>query len=208
MSVSVEELLEHIRNDVLRDVAQPYLFSDESLMHYLNEGYKLFARHTHCFIDHEELETEQGVRLYPLPKRIIYVRQVWWEYRPLAPFTRRSRLHFGLAGRPAAFTTDSGHKKLHVHPTPDGMYELTIQCAVSPELLEPGDEIDLEHEWAMLLPNWVAYRALGNNDPDGSNTVAAREFYQQWGLGLKEAKVDFTRQANTDNPSAQPRRWT
>ena len=207
MSVPVFELLEHTRGEVLRDAVGPYLFGNEALLRHLNEGYKLFARHTHCFIDFETIETEAGVRLYQAPERVIYIRQAWCEGRFLTPFTRRARLHFGLSGQPAAFSTDSGHKKVHFYPTPNAAYSVELTCAVSPALVDEGSDIELEHEWAMLLPHWIAYRALSTNDPDGSNTVAAQQFHQKWGVGLREAKMDFTRQANTDNPSAQPRRW-
>ncbi len=34
----VDDLLSHVRAEVLRDQQQPYLFSDDALVRYLNEG--------------------------------------------------------------------------------------------------------------------------------------------------------------------------
>lgn len=209
MTVSVLEILDHTRNEVLRDVVGPFLFSDESLLRFLNEGYKLFARHTHCFIDElETLTTVAGTARYDLPVDTIFLRQAFIENRPLTGYTRRAKPNMGLTGKPRAYTTDARHKVVKLYPTPDDVFEVELHRAVSPALVDQSSDIELDYEWALLLPHWVAYRALSNNDPDGSNTVAAQGFYQSWGVGLREAKMDFTRQAMGDNPSAQPRSWT
>ena len=209
MSVPVLELLDHTRNEVLRDVVGPFLFSEDALLRYLNEGYKLFARHTHCFVDDlETLTTVAGTARYLLPADTIYVRQVSLGNTYLTPYTRRAKPSLGLSGKPRAYTTDARHKHIKLYATPDDVYELELERAVSPEFVDQSDDVELDFEWAYMLPQWIAYRALSTNDPDGSNTVAAQGFYQNWGTGLREAKMDFARQAMGDNPSAQPRKWT
>lgn len=209
MTVPVLEILDHTRNEVLRDVVGPYLFSDEALLRFLNEGYKLFARRTHCFIDElEVITTVAGTARYDLPADTIYLRQAFLEGFPLTNYTRRAKPNMGLSGKPRAYTTDTKHKTVKLYPTPSDVFEIELHRAVTPPVVDQSGNVELDYEWAFLLPHWIAYRALNNNDPDGSNTIPAKQFYQNWGVGLREAKMDFTRQAMGDNPSPQPRSWT
>ena len=210
MTVPVLELMDHTRNEILRDVVGPYLYSEDALLRFLNEGYKQFARRTHCFVDElTTLETVAGTARYDLPADTIFLREVYREDGvPLSSHTRRAKPSRLLTGKPIAYTTDTKHSTVKFYPTPDAAYTLELTRAIEAPTVDLSSDIDLPYEQAMLLPLWMAYRALQNNDPDGSETINGRQFFNDWGVGLKEAKIDYTRQAMGDNPSAQPRHWT
>lgn len=206
--MEVSELLDHTRSHVLRDVPAPQLFGDAAMLAYLNEGYKIFARTTHCFVTMNQLELESGENTYALPDGTVHVRQVMNDKgRFLAPFTRRAKPK-QFVGRPGAYSTDNRHRQIRFWPTPDADYTYIIEYAHLPEQVEDGDEIDLDYDHALLLAQWIAYRCLMNNDPDGSETISADTFHAAWLVGLRDAKMDYTRMAMGDNPSAQPRSWT
>ena len=205
--MKVIDLIEHLRTDVLRDAAKPYLFSDDALLMYGNEGLNRFARATHYFTDEVEINASADVARYDLPKGTIHVRQVQIDGRWLTPFTRRAK-PAGSVGRPSSYSTDPAQRGLKLWPRPDSSYLLAIERAYAPQKLELDDEIPLPDEWAMLLGEWIVYRALRNNDPDGSNTVSATGFWEQWKLGLRDAKREVTQMSMGDQPSAQPQPWT
>lgn len=205
--MNVIDLFDHLRIEVLRDSAKPYLFSDDALLRYLNEGYRLFARKTHYFTDEVEVVTTDGVARYDLPKGTVHVRQVEIDGRWLTPFTRRAKPRM-MEGRPLSYSTDTAQRSLKLWPRPDQAYSVNIERAHLPADLTLSSEIDLPDDWALLLGEWVTYRALRNNDPDGSNTVAATHFWEQWQIGLRDAKRDITQLAMGDAPSAQPQQWT
>lgn len=209
MSVPVAELLDHTRAHILRDAVAPVLFSDDSLVQHMNDAYKRFARRTHCFVDLDAvITTVAGTHLYDLPEDTIYLREAFCDDRHMTPYTRRAKPSRILNGRPVAYTTDAPQRTVRLYPTPDKEYQIALERAVTPATIDIDSEIDLDDEWAYLLCQWVAYMALSNNDPDGSRTIEAEDFYKRWGVGLREAKMDFTRQWMGDNPSAQPRKWT
>jgi len=209
MPTPVIDLVEHLRNHVLRDVPSPQLFEDDLLVMGLNDAHKRFARTTHCYVDTlETLNTVAGTRLYALPENTIFLREILCDGRYLAPYTRRAKAPVGFSGRPLAYSTDTSQRNIRVYPQPDDVYTLELERAVTPETLDIDAVIPLDDEWAYLLCLWAAYRALRNNDPDGSQTIAAKDFYGEWGLHLRQAKIEFTRRAMGDNPQAQPRNWT
>lgn len=204
----VTELVDHVRTEVLRDIQSPQLFSNEALVAYLNEGLAHMARKTHVFTDQFELTTVGGQRRYDLETTTIFVISATYPNgRALAPFTRRVKPYI-WTGRPTAYSMDSAQRRMTLHPTPDDEYELLITRAIKPDALMEASEIPLPDDQAMLLGEWMTYRALRNNDPDGSDTVAADQFYESWLEGLRDMKREGVRFLVGDNPSAHPRRWT
>lgn len=206
--MEVSELLEHMRSHVLRDVPNPQLFATDAMVAFLNEGYKIFARTTHCFVDIVPITLAVGQNRYDLPEGTVHVRQVSGENgRFLRAFSRKSKPG-AFVGRPTHYSTDNRYRQIRLWPEPDGEYVLDIELAHLPEQVEDGDVIELDHDHALLLGDWIAYRCLLNNDPDASEMISAEKFQVNWLAGLRNAKMDFTRMAMGDTPSAQPRKWT
>lgn len=205
----MSELLDHLRIEVLRDVPQPHLYTEDALVRALNEAYQKFARHTHLFVDEQSLTLTAGERFYPLPTqpRTLFVRQVLYNDRYLTPFTRRGKPK-QFSGPPAAYSTDTRYKHIRIYPEPDAAYEIDIVRAYAPEQVSSTGVFDLPYEWALLLTDWAAYRVLVNNDPDATAAVSPEPFLNAWLAGLRSAKQEVIRMAMGDNPSAQPRSWT
>ena len=206
--IEVDEVLEHTRSQVLRDFASPQLFSDPSLIRYLNEGYAIFARTTHAFTREFELDTIAGQKRYDMPSDVIHVRDVVGSYGiSLGHYSRKTR-RASCTGRPTQYTTDTKHRSIKFWPVPDNVYTFEIEAAVLPERVEDGDELDLDYDHGLLLPHFIAFRTLMNNDPDGSQTVAASDFQALWLAGLRDAKMEFARMKLGDQPRAVPQKWT
>ena len=206
--MTVLELVEYTRGEVLRDNVPPYLYDEDALVMYANEGLARMARRTHVFVDEFSIVTEAGTRRYPVKEGTIHVQSVIEPSgRSLTPFTRRTKPRL-WEGCPTAYSTDSAQRQITLHPTPDQAYEMLVTRAYTPPRLDLSDEIPLAYDHAVLLADWIAHRALRNNDPDGSNTVAADQFERAWQMGLQEMKRDVIRYAAGDNPSAQPQNWT
>lgn len=206
--MEVSDLIEHIRERVLRDAPAPFLFSDDEIVAYINEGLSKFCRGTHSLIDRFVVQLDEGVSTYDLPESTIHVRHVTTPAGvPLQPITRRHPLP-ERTGRPRVYTADVATGKFRVYPAPNEDTELELDVALMHEEVEDGDDIHLDPDHALLLAQWVAYRCLQNNDPDGSNTIAAEPFLASWLDGVRNAKMEFQHLRMGDVLTAQPRSWT
>lgn len=205
----VDDLLSHVRTEVLRDQQQPYLFSDDALVRYLNEGLKQLARKTHFFTDEFDLYTFAGEKAYEVPEGTIAVTQVFMPERKyyLLQYNRRMKLRV-WSGCPSAYSTDAAQQRIVLHPIPDQVYHLVVSRAYVPDAVDAGDDIPLPEEYAMAISDWMAYRALRNNDADGSNVLNADLFMRSWYEALRDLKRETIRFLAGDDPSAQPRRWS
>lgn len=207
---TTDELVLHVQEETLRDFANPVLFSESGLRRYMQEAFHLFCRHTHYFTELREFFLVAGERCHTLPANTLHIRQVFYPESGvyLTPFTRRAK-PAAFIGRPQAYSTDSAQRVLRVYPAPDVDYIVELDRAYIPTLnCSTNVEIGLPDDYCLLLGDWMAYRALNNNDPDGSQTVSAELFRAKWASDLRDAKVEVIRRAMGDNPSAQPRKWT
>lgn len=205
--MKVSDLVNHLRQDVLRDTAQPFLFPDALLLRYINEGVATFARRTHCLVDEYTLETERDTRSYTLPKGTVFIRQASINDVYLTPFTRRAKPYI-FPGKPVAYTCDTAYSSISFYPMPDDVYEVILERVYTPSNLVLSSTIPLEDDWALRIADFVAYRALMNNDADGTQTVSAAGFKAEWELAVRDAKRFYARKAMGENPQAQPRKWT
>ena len=202
----VLSLLDTVRSDVLRDSVSPFLFSQESLLLYANEGYQQLARRTHYFRDRTSLAVEAGKAVYDLPVNTIFIHQVWLGNWRLEHLTRQHQ-PAPVAGKPRAYSTDVPTNKLILYPTPDTADSLSIHRVYKPDELTLGGTIDMPSEWAVPLQDWIAYRALRNNDPDGSDTIAADKFWESWEVHVRDVKRAVMAEDAGAMASAQPVRW-
>lgn len=198
--MTAAELIAHLRKNILRDNAEPVLWSDDELALYFNEAEKLFARHTHCIVEEDSslalLYAIAGIHTYPLDKRIVHVYGITnSDGRSLSSKSRNQLPKVFGNGRPVAFTTGRGSSTVRLSPTPDADEELTMLVAVTPDsdFATSGYEPGIPEEYHLSLCSYAAYKALVNNDPEGSNTEAAGNFYQQWKEALRDAKRDVFR---------------
>lgn len=212
--MTLGELVAHLRHSILRDTARKGLWSDEELVRYLNEAQNLFARRTHQLADDTStftfLDTEEGTATYALDDRIVFVSEIRHEDGTLLlDRTRKQAACRQGEGRPMIYTLGAAHKFMRFWPTPDGVYTLDLLVARKPleQMVADDDEPEIEEDYHLTLCDWAAYRALRNNDPEGSNTVAADGFRADWDLRVRDAKRDVFRLRAGDNPTARAN-WT
>lgn len=198
--MTLGELIQYVRRDVLRDAEKPYLWSDELLTRYFNEAQDQFARRTHCLIDEESsfavLETEVGESVYPLDPRVVFLYAIYNDNgRPLRDGPRRQMPNQPGEARPTAFTCDVSTGKLRLYPTPDATYTLNLRVARKPlqPLVNDGDAPEINEEYHLALCDWVAHRALRNNDVEAIQMAPSGEFRASWELSVRDAKRDVVR---------------
>jgi hypothetical protein len=212
--MNVSELLKHTRKNYLRDAEAPFLWDSTELLRYLNEAETLFARHTHCLTDESSefttLTTVADQSRYALDPRIIFVSELYSPDGHQLRNVMRSKLPRSIyTGTPRMYTLDAGVSSVRLAPTPDDVYELQMLVARKPltALATQYDTPEIPEEYHLALCDWVAYKALRNNDTEASNTTAAENFRVDWETKLRDAK----REAYHMRAGAQPRvanNWT
>jgi hypothetical protein len=198
--MTLAELAQHVRAAQLRDEAEPFLWQWPEIILYFNEAESIFARRTHCLIDDESdltrIVTKPGVAKYTLDPRIIHVRSVQHDSGvPVRHKPRKTMPSSISEGRPAHYNVDSGTNRIRLFPVPDDEYVLRMEVARKPlrPLANEFDTPEIPEEYHLALTDWVVFKALSNNDPEGSNTVSAAEFRAAWEANLTEAKREVYR---------------
>lgn len=212
--MTAAELVAHLRNNVLRDSVAPALWDSEELATYLSEGERLFARRTHCIVDEAEplslLEAKAGVHTYTLNKKIIHVYEITnSEGLPLKARSRNQLPKVFAEGKPYAFTTGRGSNTVRLAPTPAEDEDLTMLVARLPlrGFSNSSYTPEIPEEYHINLCDWAAYKAMVNNDPEGSNTAAAGDFLIRWEAALREAKRNVFRLRTPDGATVR-NNWT
>jgi hypothetical protein len=195
--MTVAELLRHARESYLRDAAAPFLWSAQELLRYLNEAQVLFARHTHILMDDASdfttITSAPGVTRYALDPRIVFVSEVYDDTgRRLLAASRAKAPRTPFQGKPRHYTLDASVSTLRLLPTPDDVYEFNLVVARTPlkPLVTEYDTPEIPEAYHLSLLDWVAYKALRNNDTEGSNVTAAEIFRLDWTKTLLYAKRD------------------
>jgi hypothetical protein len=196
------ELLEHVRRDLLRDSAQPYLWSDDLVLMLLNEAEQTMAEETYCLSDNTSevasLNIGPGQAEYELDDRILHVYSatIDGDSYPLQNFTHRRvpTSQLTTTGRPTSFNLDESQNTITFHPTPDE--ELTILLRVARLPLEDfttSTEPEIHRRLHLDLCEFAAYRCMSQPDADGFNAKAAKEFQTSWLRRLVKAKRKYYR---------------
>lgn len=157
----IGELLDELRKNILRDFSDQVagtsdsLWSDETLLRYIKDGERRFARQVLCLRDSTtpavtQIKLKTGVTTYPLHKSMIAVLSARWntdtfdiqrsghalvsQFTPPEFLTYDPSTGFNIQpGRPIAFYTDetlvyagTGKVTLSVHPIPSALEDGTI----------------------------------------------------------------------------------
>ena len=197
--MTFDELVAHLRGSVLRDTATPALWTDIELGRYLNEAQDQFARRTHCLADEESaftsLVTVAGTALYTLDDQIVFVADVAHSDGTPLRAAVRARMSRSIGqSRPRHYSTDAAVRQIRLYPTPDAIYTLSLLVARKPAKLVDGTDVpEIDEDYHLALCEWAAYRALRNNDVDGTNTVEAGKFREGWEMAVREGKRNTMR---------------
>lgn len=213
---TIDALVQHTRNHILRDTAEPHLWSDEEIKVYLSQAEVIFCRRTHVLVTDEgsiaHLTTEAGKRAYDLGDKVVHVYEVLDDTgRPLRDCARSAFPKIFAESKPRSFTSARGKNTLTLSPTPDDEYELSMLVAHLPAQSisdkSGSEEPEIPEEYRYYLCQYAAHKAMMNNDPEGSNTVAAETFLIAWEDALRQAKRDVFRQRTPAGASIRTN-WT
>ena len=207
--MNVEQLIHHTKAHYLRDESVVPLWERPELLAYLNEAQSLFARHTHCLVDEVVVETVVGEDRYALDPGTVFVMEAYIEGRLLRPVSRTKLPRSIHQGKPRAYTLDAAMRTMRFGPTPDDVYDVDILYAHMPydALVEDEDEPEIPEEYHLALCDWVAHKALRNNDTEASNTTASENFRASWGESLVQAKRELYH-VRTGLPARALHNWT
>lgn len=204
------ELVDHTKRHLLRDRAEPGLYTRSELLMYINEAESLFARRTHCLFDYESpltvLDLVPGEARYRLDDRIVYVQYATHEDGvPLRDRTRSYTPAGKAEGRPVVYTLDTGVRSLRVYPTPEQEYTVHLGVARKPMRKMTLDESDrspeIPEDYHLALCDWAAARALRNNDAEAAASErTVEEFILQWERAVREMKREVTHLRSGDTP--------
>lgn len=205
--MNFQELVGHVRTNVLRDTALPSLWTDTELKRYLNEAHAEFARRTHCLLDDESaftnFTTTAGVASYPLDPRIIavlsaHVRKplgvepdaVEDEWLPMRDMTRGQIGRSIMQRRPWSYTAQASRHTIRLAAPADDVYEVQMLVARKPLALlaDAAAEPEIDEDYHLALCDYAAWRSLSNNDPERANMEAAASFRATWDLQVRDAK--------------------
>lgn len=193
--MNLAELVDHLRTDILRDVAQPPLWSDAFLIQQLNEAEAVFARHTHILrddtSDFTRITTQAGNARYKLDKRIIHVVDVWDDAgRSLRSLSRKKVPRLPGYGRPVTYTLDAAQSSIRLAPPPDDEIELQMLVARKPlrKMAQASQSPEIPEEYHADLALYGAWRAMLANGPEGGEPEAYQTYRAEWSERLRTAK--------------------
>ena len=212
--MNVSELLQHTRARYLRDEEAPFLWSASELLAYLNEAENIFARRTHVLSDDDSdfttITTVAGQSRYALDPRIIYVSEAYSDTGFRIKNATRNRMpRTPYEGKPRMYTLDAKVSSIRFGPTPDAAYDIDLLVARKPlrVMADKHDSPEIPEEYHLALCDYVAYKALRNNDTEASNTTAAENFRSAWETMLTQAKRDMYH-LRAGNSPAVANNWT
>lgn len=208
-----QELLDYLRADVLRDTAEPYLWSDDLIFRMLAEAEDKFARQTYILLDDQQtVTTEAGTPTYAVPTGTIKVMSaaVSTSANDMSDYTRRFVPNnlTSSTGQPQLFTNDEASSVIRFYPVPDAVYTVNLRIVRLPTVavtLYTSPEIPAQYH--LDLAEYVAWRLLKGNDVDGSSVGAADRHKADWDMRVSDAKREVYR-ARTNMGANVARSWT
>ena len=220
--MTLGELMGHIRCNILRDSAEPYLWSDTELIRYINEAQNIFARRTHALTDDDSdfttFETVAGQSSYALDKRIVFVAELGivsddgdgnFSYCEVPDRTRKQLRNSYIKGRPQLHNLQVSSSKVRFYPVPDDVYTIVMMVARKPlrALKLTADIPEIDEDYHLALADYCASRALTNNDPEKANMASAKTFLDSWKIVIRDVKRDMARLRAGNSPKARAN-WT
>jgi hypothetical protein len=224
--MNLQELLDELRGNMLRDVSDALdtssdkLWSDDTLVRYINDGYRRFCRRTLLIRDSSspeftQLTLAEGVDSYPLHKSVLAVitaRIVGKDYdlhktthdslAGAATNSDRALINgqYGQPGEPRWFSLDEEAKIFRVSPLVGPEYAgklVTMRVARMPKanltIDDLGAELEVDEDYHLDILEWAAYRALRNHDVDVENIGKANSHKNRFDAVVEEAIDDSRR---------------
>lgn len=224
--MNLQELLDELRSNMLRDVsdaiggATDKLWTDETLVRYINDGYRRFCRRTLLIRDASTPEVTQltmalGVDRYPLHKDVLAVFTARIEGKE---YDLHKTTHDSLAGavtnsdraivtsitppnqEPRWFAMDEENRVLRLSPNVGADFDgkiIQMRVARMPKAALTVDdleaELEVDEDYHLDILEWAAYRALRNHDTDVENIGKATSHKNRFNEVVAEAEEDARR---------------
>ena len=185
----VSELRDQARI-ALQDTAEPYLWGDDELLLYLNDGVNEACARARLIEDRTtdaycEVTLAMGQDTYELDPVVLDVKRVvgttGWPLRPTSVEEEDSTgaKWEDRTGTPRAWIQTGG--KLRVLPTPTAAeagqtLRMTVYRLPEQALANDSDEPEVPAKWHMRLLDWVYHRAYSKQDTQTANPAKAAEF--------------------------------
>ena len=224
--MNLRGLLDELRTNILRDVSDAVgpvndkLWSDETLVRYIDEAYRRFARRTLLIRDSTTPEYTQitlatGVDTYTVHPDVLAVVTARLAGRA---YDLKKTTHDSLVGavnnidmalvsgvaapaqEPRWFNMDEESHTLRVYPTVGEQYDgvvVHLRVARMPKDRLTPDNLDLvpeiSEDYHLDILEWAAYRALRNHDVDVENIGKATSHKNRFAEAVEEAKEESRR---------------
>jgi len=182
--------------DKLSDTEEPYLWSDNELISYVNYVIKDIIANTGFLQDNYPFNTSKDVMSYSLPSDFFRIKSVYCDGLPLA-FIPYSMVHynaFNVSAKPKFYTYNK--ENIYLLPTPDDIYSVNVvyEATLGADLTA-NDTIPLREEWMFLLLYGVMWQAYLKDDTETFNQKA--QYYEaQYRDALKRFKNFIVRNNN------------
>ena len=212
------DLIEKARIELFDEIIgaddEDELWSNQTLLRYVNEAQKEFARLTLCLPGKVDQELEILERRYPYDSKIILPygghlsvakKRIWPE--SIANFERRWMMKhefieaFGNweddVGIPKFFITDIEAGYFYLWPTPVRAETLTLYSWVYPsELVNYTDDLEIPEQYEDGLLFKIKSLALAKLDADSGNLEQSMLFGQKWVSFVQDARATFDQRFN------------
>lgn len=205
--MNTSDLYELFRSE-MSDIAEPYLWSDESVFHYADEAQNTFCRKTDGIADAStpavvQLQVEPGTEWLAAHPSILRIRTATrvdtgrpvevLNYEELAS---RGWRFDGRTGRLCALIIGLENSRTRLYPVPNETVrvDLTVFRLPLRPITDMGDEpleIPAQHHRSLLL--WMKHLAYTKQDAETYDRMKAGEFEQQFLDYCESAKKEARR---------------
>lgn len=202
----VADLIAELREDFLDDTVQEYLWSNASLLRFLNEA--VYEANTRSFLLHgkQTKQIKAGVATYNLGCNVANVREIRVGGAcPLQAMTTgelndsKSCCWTNTEGEPKAYVYENDTITLYPKPINDAVMTLTI--APEPERLDMNSDLPFNHVNTHALLYWCAYRAFLNPDLDTVFYQKAADYLAMYERHFGKAKSELMKKMSRELPN-------
>lgn len=207
--MTVEQLLTLFRQE-MGDTAEPYLWSDEEVLIYLDDAQKMWARWTDGIADSTsdltQIELVAGQQWYDLDERVLKIRTATRldDGRTVDVYNPEMLKHRGVKftsqpGRLRALIQGLEDGKLRAWPVPaeDSTIELAVFRLPLNDIVDDASTLEIPSHHHTHLLKWVRSRAYGKQDADTFDRVKAAEYEAAFRNYCEEVKREQSRVRRT-----------
>jgi len=213
----VQDLVDFVRENLLDDTVEPYLWSDDTLALLAKEAERQACIRADLLINSTDysFDTVKGQAEYQMSNDIIRPMKLTYSTGGINVEVFKYNLGKGIAlsdveGLPYQYEFVDNNT-IRIHPTPDGIYHIKVIASIYPPNTSPA-EFDIPAQYHLDLRYYVAGQALLTQDIDAQDTGKAQlllnKFDEAFGLPKDYKSLQRERLgANMDTPNSYAKRF-